>query len=188
MIDLSGEDDIVAARANEDLPSMHSRAGKVTHYLPVLISETEHYDETSGLILAEKASSTTADNHNGQLVLISFHVNSRPVARTAADKDLSAAHCVACRVADAAMHNYCAVIHCVSNCVLGIAVDLNTRAVKVRTQSISGYSIYTYISLAQAGSKESVSETVLNLNIAAVLFKNRVYLRVAQLLCIYYNL
>ena len=144
---------------------MHSRSAEVADYRSRAGISAENDYQTACLIFSEKASAYSADNHNGKLLFVSFHVDSRTVACVALNIDFSASHRIACRIADIAVNDDFSVIHRVACGVLSIAVNGNFSAVKIRAEGVAGNAVYGYVFAAHSACNKALTEAVVNRNL-----------------------
>ena len=115
-------------------------------------------NDSTCLILTEKTSSPAANHHSGQLVTVSFHVDTGTITGVALDIDFAAPHCIACGISNAAVDNDPACVHSISNGVLRISVNFNAGSVQICTQRISRGSRYRKVAVFQSCADESLSE------------------------------
>ena len=105
---------------------MHAGAGEVADDVSAVFKKSENDNDTACLIFAQKASGAASDDHNGNLLLIGFHMDSGAVAGVALYVDPASAHGVTGSVSNAAADQDLSLIHRVPDGILRIAFYGNT--------------------------------------------------------------
>ena len=93
-------------------------------------------------------------------VSVGFHVHAGAVARVAADKQLAAAHRIACRVADGTVDDDAAVVGGVSYGVLRVAADDDFSSVEIRAERVAGRAVNFERSRFARGADKALTDTV----------------------------
>ena len=135
---LFGEENAFTLRPEKQLAAVHPGAGEIADDGLSVGVESQHQNDPTGLIFAQKAACAAADDDDRQLVFIGFDVDAGAVARAAFHIDFSAPHGVAGGVAHVAVDDDLPGVHGVAHGVLGIAHDLNPGTVQVGTQGVAG--------------------------------------------------
>jgi hypothetical protein len=110
--------------------------------LPTL--DAKDNQNTSGHILSEVISSTTADDQDWFPDAVFLHVDAGTITHTVADKYAPATHGVAKNIAPASVNDQAAGVHGVCHAILNVAVDHNIYSIHKSTQIVAGNAVYLY--------------------------------------------
>ena len=124
--------------AKEHSSAVHSCSAEVSYRRFAVAASAQDDNKTAGLIFSQEAARFSADDENGELLFISFHVNACAIACAALDVDFSAAHAVADSVAAVAVYDYSSVVERVAGGVLSVAVYDYFGTVQVRAECVAG--------------------------------------------------